>query len=155
MIFCLLQGNHLEQPFHIRTGLVMTTEAIPNRPRALMVDDNADVLATTGELLEAEGFDVTRAATGEAALACLGSGQTFRLLVTDHAMPGLNGIDFGCWALERFPTLKVLVITGFPVVEPVSAMPSGMALLAKPFRRDALIKQLQVLFDGDKIEKSP
>jgi CheY-like chemotaxis protein len=124
----------------------MTTEAIPQRPRALMVDDNADVLATTGDLLEAEGFDVMRAATGEQALSCLGSGQTFRLLVTDYAMPGLNGIDLGCWALERFPELKVLVITGFPVVEQVSAMPSGMTLLAKPFRRAELNRQLQSLF---------
>ena len=132
----------------------MTTEAIPQRLRALMVDDNADVLATTGALLEAEGFDVTRAATGEQALACLGSGQPLHLLVTDYAMPGLNGIDLGCWALERFPALKVLVITGFPVVERVSAMPSGMALLAKPFRRAELNGQLQSLFNSDQIEKS-
>jgi len=132
----------------------MTTEAIPNRPRALMVDDNADVLATTGDLLEAEGFDVTRAATGEAALACLGSGQTFCLLVTDYAIPGLNGIDLGCWALERFPALKVLVITGFPAIERVSAMPSGMTLLAKPFRRIALNRQLRSLFNGDQIGQS-
>ena len=127
----------------------MTTEVIPNRPRALMVDDNADVLATTADLLEAEGFNVTRVATGEAALACLGSGETFRLMVTDYAMPGLNGTDLACWALERFPVLKVLVITGFPVAERISALPSGMALLAKPFRRDALKRQLRSLFNTD------
>jgi len=132
----------------------MTSEAIPQRPRALMVDDNADVLLTTGDLLQAEGFDVTRAATGEQALACLASGQTLRLRVTDYAMPGLKGIDLGCWALERFPALKVLVITGFPVVEQVSAMPAGMILLARPFRRAELNRQLQSLFNSDQIENS-
>lgn len=132
----------------------MTAETIPDRPRALMVDDNADVLATTGDLLEAEGYDVTRVATGEEALACLGSSQTFRLLVTDYAMPGLNGVDLACWAIERFPVLKVLVITGFPVVERVSAMPEGMALLAKPFRREALRLQLRSLFNNEQIGKS-
>lgn len=124
----------------------MTTEAIPRRPRALMVDDDRDVLATTADLLEAEGFDVTRVASGEAALRYLESDQTLRLLVTDHAMPGLNGTDLACWALERFPGLRVLVITGFPVTQPAAALPSGMALLAKPFRRDALKRQLRSLF---------
>jgi CheY-like chemotaxis protein len=132
----------------------MTTEATPQRPHALMIDDNPDVLATTGDLLEAEGFAVTRAATAEQALACLNSGPTLRLLVTDYAMPGLNGIDLGCWALERFPDLKVVVITGFPVAERVSAMPSGMALLARPFRRAELRRQLQSLFNCDQTEKS-
>jgi len=129
----------------------MMTESIPNRSRALMVDDNADVLATTADLIEAEGFDVTRVPTGEAALTCLGSSETFRLLVTDYAMPGLNGVDLACWALERFPDLKVLVITGFPVAERVAAMPLGMALLAKPFRRAALRRQLRSLFNSDPI----
>jgi CheY-like chemotaxis protein len=132
----------------------MTTDAVSHRPRALMVDDNADVLATTGALLEAEGFHVTLVATGEAALACLGSDQSFRLLVTDYAIPGLNGIDLGCWALERFPDLKVLVFTGFPSAERVSAMPVGMTLLAKPFRRIALNRQLRSLFNDDPIRNS-
>jgi CheY-like chemotaxis protein len=132
----------------------MTTEAIRKPPRALVVDEDTDVLATTGDLLEAEGFDVTRVATGEAALACLGSGQTFRLLVTDYAMPGLNGIDLACWALERFPAIKALVITGFPVVERASVLPAGMALLAKPFRRATLKGQLRSLFKGDCIGNS-
>ena len=132
----------------------MNTAAIPDRPRALIVDDNAEVLATTGDLLEAEGFDVTRAATGDDALAHLGSGQMFHLLVTDHVMPGLDGVDLGCWALERFPALKVLVITGFPVVERVPAMPPGMSLLAKPFRRAALNTRLRSLFNNNPIWKS-
>ena len=118
-----------------------------------MVDDNAEVRATTGDLLETEGFDVTRVATGEAAIASLASDHKFHLLVMDYSMPELNGVDLACWALERCPTLRVLLITGFPV-ERVSTMPPGMALLAKPFRRAALHEQLRSLFNGDPIGKS-
>ena len=124
----------------------METKKPPSRPAALLVDDHADVLVTTGAFLEAAGFDVVRARDGDEALAHLASGQTFALLVTDYAMPGLNGVDLATEALERRPALKVLIITGFPSDAGLFDRPSSVALLAKPFRRSALIAQLDSLF---------
>jgi len=116
------------------------------RPLALLVEDMPDVLITTGRFLEAAGFDVVRACNGEEALQPLESGQQFALLVTDYAMPKLNGLELAAKARERFRDIKVLVITGFPDVEALADLPSGMAFLIKPYKRADLIGQLKAWF---------
>ncbi len=115
---------------------------------ALLVDDHPDVLVGVGAYLAGAGFDVTRVGTGDEALTHLLSGKPFALLVTDYAMPGLNGVDLARQALERYPTIKVLVITGFPSDGGLFNRPSGVAMLAKPFRRSILIEVLRGLFAG-------
>jgi CheY-like chemotaxis protein len=119
--------------------------AASQRLSALLVDDHPDVLVGIGAYLNGAGFDVTRVATGDEALSYLLSGQQFALLVTDYAMPGMNGVDLAKQALERHPTLKVLIITGFPSDAGLFNRPSGVAMLAKPFRRSTLIEVLQSL----------
>jgi CheY-like chemotaxis protein len=115
------------------------------RRSALLVDDHPDVLVGVGAYLAGLGF-VTRIGTGDEALSCLVSGKEFALLVTDYAMPGLNGVDLARQATEHNPSLKVLIITGFPSDPGLFDRPSGVAMLAKPFRRVALIEVLQSLF---------
>jgi CheY-like chemotaxis protein len=67
-------------------------------------------------------------------------------LVTDYAMPGLDGADLAKQAVELFPGLKVLIITGYPSDAGLFDRPPSVALLAKPFRRAALIAMLQSMF---------
>ena len=117
----------------------------PVRPRALLVDDNAEVLVTIGAFLAAAGFDVVPTHNGDEALAQLASGRMFVLMVTDYAMPGISGVDLATQALERLPALKVLVITGFPSDAGLFDRPASVALLAKPFRRAALIAAVRSL----------
>jgi FixJ family two-component response regulator len=62
-------------------------------------------------------------------------------------MPGISGVDLATQALERFPALKVLVITGFPSDAGLFDRPSSVALLAKPFRRATLIAAVRSLFE--------
>lgn len=124
----------------------MTNTDGSKRLPALLVDDHPDVLVGVGAYLTSAGFDVVRVATGDEALSHLVSDQKFALLVTDYAMPGLNGVDLARQALERNPALKVLIITGFPSDAGLFSRPSGVAMLAKPFRRSTLIETLQSLF---------
>lgn len=124
----------------------MSTKILPSRTPALLVDDHPDVLVGIGAFLEAAGFDVVRARNGDEALAYLAAGQSFSLLVTDYAMPGVNGVDLARQALEQFADLKALIITGFPSDAGLFDRPPNVALLAKPFRRAELIAALQSLF---------
>ncbi len=128
----------------------MADQTPPQRARALLVDDHPDVLVGVGAYLESAGFDVVRAGSGDEALAYLACGQTFDLLVTDYAMPGLNGAELAVQALEQVPDLKVLIITGYPSDAGLFDRPANVALLAKPFRRAALIEVLQSLFASGK-----
>jgi CheY-like chemotaxis protein len=124
----------------------MSTKILPGRTPALLVDDHPDVLVGIGAFLEAAGFDVVRARSGDEALAYLASGQSFSLLVTDYAMPGVNGVDLARQALEQLADLRALIITGFPSDAGLFDRPANVALLAKPFRRAELITALQSLF---------
>ena len=126
----------------------MVTKIVSDNAPALLVDDPPDVLVTTGAFLEAAGFDVVQACSGDEALTILATDRTFELLVTDYAMPGLNGLDLATKAREQLPTLKVLIITGFPSVTGLADRHSSIALLAKPFRRAELISQVRSLFDS-------
>ena len=59
--------------------------------KILLVDDDASLLAMLGDFLESEGYEVTKAESGEKALVTLRS-ETPDLIVLDMSMPGIGGI---------------------------------------------------------------
>jgi CheY-like chemotaxis protein len=60
--------------------------------RILLVDDTADIRVMLRLQLQMSGVDFEEASSGEEALA-LCDGRPFDLIVLDHRMPGLTGID--------------------------------------------------------------
>jgi CheY-like chemotaxis protein len=128
-----------------------TTNDSEHSPRAdqhlLLVDDAPDVLVSVGAFLMNAGFVVRKIASGDEALAIIASDTRIKVLVTDFAMPGLNGADLIAQATQIRPDLKNLVITGYPNADGLSALPAQTAVLSKPFRRTALINMVKSLFD--------
>jgi two-component system chemotaxis sensor kinase CheA len=59
----------------------------------LLVDDAVFFRGMLAPVLEAAGYDVTCAASGKAALAALGSGRRFDVIITDLDMPEMDGFD--------------------------------------------------------------
>lgn len=123
-----------------------TPAPVPGRLRALLIDDEADILVVVGAFLESSGFDVLRASSGDAALAIIAAGERIDLLVTDYAMPGLSGKDLAIAARGLVEGLRTLIITGYPEANALSDLPEGIALLAKPFRRAELSLRVRLLF---------
>jgi PAS domain S-box-containing protein len=107
--------------------------------RILLVDDAPDVLATTSALLEDSGFVVTEAHSGDEALALLAANGAFDVLVSDYAMPGLNGTDLIAEARLVQPGLRALLITGFSDIERTETLTEPVPVLHKPFGRDQLV----------------
>jgi PAS domain S-box-containing protein len=114
--------------------------AAPASGRILLVDDSTDVLVTVGAFLEKAGFVVTRAEHGDRALAILGRDRRFDALVSDYAMPGLNGLDLVMRARSLSPGLPALIITGYAALG--DAETEGTAVLHKPFQRHELLAAL-------------
>ena len=110
--------------------------------RVLLVDDDAMVRLTLAEHLIAAGYQITQAADGLDALARLDAGQPADLLVTDFAMPGMNGLSLIQEARRRLPALPAILLTGFAdatVRERVAAdLAAGTILLSKPIAPDDL-----------------
>ncbi|MGG5887395.1 ATP-binding protein [Falsiroseomonas sp. HC035] len=117
--------------------------------RVLLVDDSADVLLTTGSFLERAGFQVTRAESGDRALASLNQGVAFDVLITDYAMAGLNGADLIAEARLLLPGMRALLITGFADLRYTDHLPAGTLVLHKPFQRQDLTDALRRILQSN------
>ena len=91
----------------------MVSPAVSTGTRILVVDDDALVGDVVAAFLGDEGYHVTQAVDGFEALKCLDGGEVFGLLITDFAMPGMNGLVLIEEARLRQPQLPVLLLTGF------------------------------------------
>ena len=125
-------------------------EARPASGRVLLVDDAPDVLATTGAFLERAGFVVVRADSGDQARDMLAAGERFDALVSDYAMPGLNGADLIVKAQALQPGLRALLITGYASAGYAGTLPEGTPVLHKPFQRNDLLAALHHVMDRDR-----
>ena len=119
------------------------TAAKPRRPLPkldiLLVDDHAEVRATTAAVLGDMGHRVVEAANGSEALQALKDGKCrCDLLITDYAMPHLSGTDFLREARELCPEVPSLIITGYAEADAISDCPEGVEILLKPFTPRAL-----------------
>ena len=111
----------------------------------LVVDDVSDVLVAVGAFLMKEAFVIRQAANGDEALRLIASDPRIGVLITDFAMPGLNGVELIAQATQIRPNLKALVITGYPNADGLAELPPHTAILVKPFRRDTLIAGVRSL----------
>jgi DNA-binding NtrC family response regulator len=106
----------------------------------LLVDDEQALREAIAERLADHGFVVEQAASGEEALERL-SAFAFDILVTDLRLPGIDGRAVIESALERYPEIIPIVITGYGTVkDAVQAIKRGAAdFITKPFQFDALL----------------
>jgi len=82
--------------------------------RILLVDDDPLVVAGTISMLEELGQDaITAVASGAEALAVLRQDGNFDLLLTDHMMPGMSGVQLATQARKLHKTLPILIASGF------------------------------------------
>ena len=113
--------------------------------RALVVDDEADVLAAAGRMLTGMGLQVTLARSVAEAAAHLAGPVSFDLLFSDVRLPGpVDGVRLAAQARERLPAIKVLLTSGFSShgsapLEPGSSLPGGVEFLPKPYTRQVLL----------------
>jgi putative two-component system response regulator len=77
----------------------------------LVVDDAEGIRVALEECLRVNGYEVVSAASGAEALELLRT-QRFDLLLTDHAMPGLTGLELTEAAARMHPHVPVVMLTG-------------------------------------------
>jgi DNA-binding response OmpR family regulator len=115
--------------------------------RVLVVDDEPLIREVLAEELQAAGFEVCEAATGDDAAEMTAAHPPPDLLLTDIHMPGtLDGFALGGLMRSRFPGLSVLYITGRP--DRVRPLGSGEALVLKPFTSDELLRTIRTIMPG-------
>jgi len=84
----------------------------PNRETVLFVDDELRLLDGLRRLLKVEGFDILCAPSGEVALDLLRT-HPVRVVVSDHRMPGMSGLEFLKRVHEEYPETVRMMMTGY------------------------------------------
>lgn len=126
---------------------IESTAAAPQQVKRsaviLFVDDDPLIAMSTVEMLEDLGHRVIEASSAVHALDILKSEQPIDLLVTDHVMPGMTGIELAAATRQVRPSLPILLATGY------ADLPEGTQLdlprLAKPYHQDQLRDRLEQL----------
>ncbi len=110
--------------------------------RILVIDDQEPIRRVVRRALEQDGHEVFDASDGEIGMEILES-QSFDIVITDIFMPGQDGIVTLRLIRKRFPTVKVIVISG--------GDSSGMLDLRQDAELLGAIKSLQKPFNAGEI----
>ncbi|MBD0305252.1 MAG: response regulator [Nitrospiraceae bacterium] len=126
--------------------------------RVLVVDDEAQIRKPIGLMLKKEGYEVVEAVDGEEAIERIGAGDNALMVDTilcDIRMPKINGDEAIDYFRNQFPTVPIVVMTGYPDVElAVSLMRKGVRdYLVKPVSKDELMSVIKKAVDHHVILK--
>ncbi len=104
----------------------------------LVVDDDLLVSAGTAAMLEDLGHRVVEANSGPHALEALRRHErSIDVVITDHAMPGMTGLELAQQIQESYPGMPVILASGYADIEEVAEY-RPLPRLAKPFRQGEL-----------------
>lgn len=121
-----------------------TTPAETPKPKlgsVLLVDDEKPLLELYGEALSPY-FDVAMATSSKEAGFILHK-RSFKVVVSDHLMPGGNGLSFLVDAREEYPDMQRVLVTGYMKPEMLLRSVNEAALyryLLKPVSLPELVK---------------
>jgi FixJ family two-component response regulator len=106
---------------------------------ALVVEDDVIQREVLTDLLTGENMDVIQCESAEAGELVLARiGLELSVLVTDVTLAGnKSGLDLARFALEQFPKLKVVVVSG----DDDLSIPEGACFLHKPWQPLDLLRE--------------
>lgn len=141
------QGTTLTMYLPVRPAPAALTDDQPRAEAArpslpstvLVVDDQAAVRRSVAKALQTLGHETLVAATaGEALMLLEQEGDRIAAILTDVAMPIMNGIEL-CTLVERsYPNVRAILMTGDLEGAPAGPRSSQRVHLIKPFNLDEL-----------------
>jgi two-component system chemotaxis response regulator CheY len=122
--------------------------AMKEHGRVLVVDDEASIRKTLRLCLSPAGYHVIEAGDGQEAITALNSGDNALMvdaIICDIRMPRIDGADAIRYFRTQYPSIPVIVLTGFPDVElAIAMMKVGvMDYLLKPVTKENLLTVLR------------
>lgn len=124
----------------------------PSQGRILVVDDELSIRKPIRIALLQAGYEVVEATDGQEAIHALGDGDNPLLvdaILCDIRMPRINGIDAIQFFRSHYPSIPVIVLTGYPDCDlAVTLMKMGVRdYLVKPVAKQDLVRVLKGAVD--------
>lgn len=104
--------------------------------RILIVEDDEPVRSLAARALERDGHSVDTAGDGEIGLDLIRAASGgYDLVVSDIRMPGMDGIAMAQAAVKAFPSLRIMLVTGYAEQRERAAELDGVIVdvVQKPF----------------------
>jgi len=126
--------------------------ALPVQLEILVIDDEPLVRSLIKQVLEKRGHVVTEAGNGQEGVRRFRE-KGFDLVITDHGMPVMNGLDAAFRIKKQNPQTPVLLITGWQTeTDAIFQKPSGIdEFITKPFDLEKIISLVEEY--GRKVKK--
>ncbi|VVN71828.1 ATP-binding protein [Pseudomonas fluorescens] len=151
-------GTTVTMYFPIDNSQPVETEITPDGPQQtkssghnetiLLVDDEAAIRQMASELLSETGYRVIEAVDSVSAMKQAEKLEYLDLLLTDIGLPGLmNGISLAAELKVKYPSLKVLFITGFAGGSKLVLTDATTWVLTKPFSLNELSSRVSSLMN--------
>jgi len=117
----------------------MSTPPLEAALHVLVVEDHPLLRGMLQRTLTSAAIRVTTAETGDEAVVLLESGVTPNVVLSDLRMPGqLDGLGLARWVQARYPTIPILLMTGFADEDTGS-----FRVLSKPFDPRTLVSAIR------------
>lgn len=118
--------------------------------RILVVDDEPDVRLFVERALKADGHEVTSTFDGYAAINALNE-SPYDIMLTDIAMPGMDGISLSLQAERDFPLMKILLMTGYSHERQRAHNLDALVheVMSKPFDIETLRNRINAMLRGN------
>ena len=129
----------------VETSQLVSAQTDSGNDKALVVDDQPDVLDVAVELFRNMGYDVLSANNGNDAIEILKRHPDIDVLFSDVVMSGLNGMELGREARQLIPSIKVVLASGYPEpgLEHDGAGLCDFHFISKPYRMAEIIRKLR------------
>ena len=122
---------------------------VPERgSTVLLVDDDPLIATSAVDMLEDIGHTVIEANSGQDALEILRSDRSIDILVTDHSMPGMTGMELARATREIRPDIPILLVTGFADLAEDTSL--TLPRLGKPYSQEQLRTELARLLTASR-----
>lgn len=123
--------------------------------KILLVDDEKEITGALSQILLGQGYRVVQAGSGDEAAAIIQE-DAVDLVILDLNMPGLSGIEVLKRLKVKAPRTRVVVLTGFPELEPEVRKIGCDGFITKPLAVSELVERINALLthkDEDELKE--
>jgi CheY-like chemotaxis protein len=113
--------------------------------RVLVVDDDFLVAMGTVAMLEDLGHQTVQVHSAREALDLLAAGERFDVVVTDHAMPSMTGLELAETISDSHPDMAIILASGYAEIPNEGRVTARLMQLHKPFSQEQLQRSLSLV----------